>query len=204
MVRAQCSGGAPDELYNYRSRTVLKVQRVIRQQLSSRINQMLQSHPTVVRASLSRSRTAGGIPSKHRSINFKALKGTSTDAAAWFKSRLVDLAHQYQRTHISQQCLQNKEHINQLKEIRKNTELIILPQDKGSGVVLLNRADYINKMYSILSGTSKFVIDEDQTDAVQNAERQINRALKNLHHKGLIEQTNLKKLSPKGSVTPIM
>ncbi|KAA3674489.1 uncharacterized protein DEA37_0004738, partial [Paragonimus westermani] len=121
-----------------------------------------------------------------------------------FKSRLVDLAHQYQRTPISQQCLLSKERINQLKEFRKNTELIILPPDKGSGVVLLNRANYINKMQSILSDTSKFVIDEDETDAVQSAERQINRALKKLHHKGLIDQTNLKKLSPKGSVTPRM
>ncbi|KAA3677273.1 uncharacterized protein DEA37_0014771 [Paragonimus westermani] len=58
---------------------------------------------------------------------------------------------------------------------------------RGSGVVLLDRADYINEMQSILLDTSKFVIDEDQTDAMQNAERQINRALKNLHHKGLID-----------------
>ncbi|KAA3678615.1 uncharacterized protein DEA37_0001564 [Paragonimus westermani] len=131
-------------------------------------------------------------------------KPTPTETDALFTSRLVDLAHQYQRTPISQRCLLSKKHISKLKELRKNTEVIILPPDKGSGVVLLNRADYINKMHSILSHTSKFVIDEGRTDAVQNAERQINRALKNLHRKGLIDQTNLKKLSPKGSVTPRM
>ncbi|KAA3669783.1 uncharacterized protein DEA37_0010152, partial [Paragonimus westermani] len=154
-------------------------------------------------------------PQRHHPVNvqtqfeclhdqLKSLEATSTDAAACFKFRLVDLAHQYQRTPISQQSLLSKEQINQLKELLKNTELVILPPDKGSEVVLLNRADYINRMQSILSDTSKFVIDEDQTDAVQNAERQINLTPKNLHHEGLIGQTNPKKLSLKDSLTPSM
>ena len=134
----------------------------------------------------------------------KSLSSTSPDAVTWLKSRLVDLAYQYQHTPISQSCLLSKEHIHQLKELQRNPELIILPPDKGSGVVLLNRTDYGGKLHSIVSDASKFVIDPDQTDSVQKIERKVTQALKSLHSRGVISNETLNRLTPKGSVTPRM
>ncbi|KAF7259574.1 hypothetical protein EG68_03657 [Paragonimus skrjabini miyazakii] len=59
-------------------------------------------------------------------------------------------------------------------------------------------------MQSILSNEPKFAVAEHQTDAVQNVECQINRALEALHQKEVIDQANLKNLSLQSSVMPRM
>ena len=132
----------------------------------------------------------------------KCLEPTSADAVSWFKCRLVDLAHQYERTPIIQSCLLNKEHIRELKSLQRNSQLVILPPDKGSGSVLLNREDYNQKLTTLLSDKTKFEIDKKQKDNVHNVERQINKVLKEIHQEGFIDQTTLKSLSARGSLTP--
>jgi len=43
-----------------------------------------------------------------------------------------------------------------LKKLSRNSDLIITRPDKGRGIVLMNRTDYINKMNHILSDPTKF------------------------------------------------
>ena len=138
------------------------------------------------------------------SEQLKDLVPSSADAASWFKSRLVDLAHQYERTPIRQSCLLNKQHIQQLKLLQKNEKLVILPPDKGSGTVILNREDYNQKIAQILSDTDKFIVDEDQKDNVLKIEQRIVNYLKDLLTRGLIDKTLFTQLCPKGSITPRM
>ena len=43
-----------------------------------------------------------------------------------------------------------------IKSLRSNKAILITKPDKGSGVVILNKSDYVNKMECILSDISKF------------------------------------------------
>lgn len=50
-----------------------------------------------------------------------------------------------------------------LKRLSCNPDLIITRPDKGRGVVILNRSDYITKMSHILSDSSKFLIEDSSS-----------------------------------------
>ena len=50
----------------------------------------------------------------------------------------------------------HKECFRAINRLRKNDDIIITKPDKGSGVVLLNKSDYVNKMNEILDDQSKF------------------------------------------------
>ena len=51
-----------------------------------------------------------------------------------------------------------KEYFQAIKALRSNDEILITKYDKGSGVVLMNKTDYISKMESILFEESKFKV----------------------------------------------
>ena len=44
-----------------------------------------------------------------------------------------------------------------MKTLSKNNDLIIQKSDKGNSIVLINKNDYLDKMYNILSDSKKFV-----------------------------------------------
>ena len=44
-----------------------------------------------------------------------------------------------------------------MKTLSKNKDLIIQKSDKGNSIVLINKADHLDKMYNILSDSEKFV-----------------------------------------------
>ena len=59
----------------------------------------------------------------------------------------------------------SKAELSALKKLSRNRNIVILRPDKGNGVVILNRVDYINKVESLLSDTSKFKkLDTDLLD----------------------------------------
>ena len=43
-----------------------------------------------------------------------------------------------------------------LKNLHKNNDIVVLKPDKGNGVVILNRADYIEGILKIINDTRKF------------------------------------------------
>lgn len=43
-----------------------------------------------------------------------------------------------------------------IKDLARNKDIIISKPDKGQGVVLINRCDYINKIEDILNDKTKF------------------------------------------------
>ena len=43
-----------------------------------------------------------------------------------------------------------------IKSLRRNEKILITPPDKGSGVVILNKSDYVTKLGNILKDASKF------------------------------------------------
>ena len=93
------------------------------------------------------------------------------------KARLADLAHLYCDSTIgSRDFTMHKECFRAIHSLRKNDDITITKPDKGSGVVLLNKSDYVHKMNKILDDQSKFTrLGPVCSNATQSA---LNRAFK--------------------------
>ena len=90
------------------------------------------------------------------------------------KARLADLSHLYCDSTIdSRDFIMHKECFRAINRLRKNDNIIITKPDKGFGVVLLNKSDYIDKMNKILDDQSKFrrlgpVSSNDNTASIES------------------------------------
>ena len=67
----------------------------------------------------------------------------------------------------------HKECFRAIKKLRKNDDIIITKPDKGSGVVLLNKSDYVDKINEIIDDQSKFkrlgpVFSKDNTASIES------------------------------------
>ena len=73
------------------------------------------------------------------------------------KARLTDLAHSYSNSHIEKhEFLMQDDCYQTIKKLCRNEKILITRPDKGSGVVILNKSDYVTKMGNILNDASKF------------------------------------------------
>ena len=86
-----------------------------------------------------------------------------------------------------------KDEFISLRKLASNPGIVILKPDKGNGVVLMNKIDYLEKAYSILNDNTKFrKIFSDNTDKM---EAKLNRLLEKLHQAGHLDKakyTNLR------------
>ena len=74
------------------------------------------------------------------------------------KAKLSDLAHAYCGTPVDAgDFLMRRECISAIESQRSNSNILSTKPDKGSGVVILNKTDYIKKMNSILEDERKFL-----------------------------------------------
>ena len=74
------------------------------------------------------------------------LKHTSDKELEYFKSCLVNGCLQYVNSRCNSKPSLTKIHRDALKELYSNKDLLISRPDKGAGVVLLDRSDYLHKM----------------------------------------------------------
>ena len=82
---------------------------------------------------------------------------SSVEQRTALKARLADLAHLYSDSTIdSRDFTMHKECFRAINRLRKNDDIIVTKPYKGSGVVLLNKSDYVDKMNKILDDQSKF------------------------------------------------
>ena len=76
---------------------------------------------------------------------------SSVEKRTALKARLADLAYLYCGSTVdSRDFTMHKECFRAINRLRKNDDIIITKPDKGSGVVLLNKSDYVDKMNEIL------------------------------------------------------
>lgn len=94
------------------------------------------------------------------------------------------------------------EHLEALKNLRQRQELLITKPDKGSGVVLLNKSDYVSKMERILRDTTKFEWCEKQCDSTHKLESDISKCLKECKDDNIISEQLYNKVKPHGSKIP--
>ena len=101
------------------------------------------------------------------------------------------------------QWLQILESSKRLKSMSKNDSLIIQKSDKGSSIAIIDKDDYLQKMWNILSDSSKFsevfVTNQKHLNFSVNIEKQITDLLKQLNDSQVISDTEYKKLKPRGS-----
>ena len=77
-----------------------------------------------------------------------------------------------------------------LKRLRNNQEIVILRPDKGNGIVIMNRKDYICGMNNIINDRSKFkLLTEDPTSL---REGQLQRFLRKLKNEGFLMMMYIK------------
>ena len=94
-----------------------------------------------------------------------------------------------------------------LKNLSKNQDIIITQPDKGSGIVVINKSDYINKVKNTISDTSKFKLSPQQD--IYKVSRTIERKVRNfirdhLKKPGYISEQQYKRLYPNGSHIGVM
>ena len=81
-----------------------------------------------------------------------------------------------------------------IDKLARNTDIIILKQDKGRVVIILDRKSYIQKCVSILN-TSQF--RKLDTDPTKSLERKLQQTQRKIKHE--FEDNKYKKLYPTGS-----
>jgi hypothetical protein len=84
-----------------------------------------------------------------------------------------------------------------LKSLKDNTNLTILPADKGNATVVLNTTDYKHKISSLIEEPAYRKLTKDSTEAI---ERKTILLLK----KGSLTENTRRQLSPAGSRPPTL
>ena len=100
----------------------------------------------------------------------------------------------------------SKAELSALNKLCRNKDLIISCPDKGNGVVILDRQDYVRKVTSILEDTTKFLpLDSDMLEICQKRENRLLRFLRDSLLKGkLISDFVYHDLFPTGSTPGIL
>ena len=85
-------------------------------------------------------------------------KPQSEEQLAALKAKLSDLAQTYCGSPIELgDFLMTKECFQAIKSLQTNEEILRTKPGKGSGIVILNKNDYNDKMKTILNDTTKFL-----------------------------------------------
>ena len=93
-----------------------------------------------------------------------------------------------------------KEDLDIIKKLAKNNNIVICKPDKGKGIVILNKRDYVTKMEQILEDHSKFLEINDVPFKITNKmEDKTNRVLKKLKEKNCISEETYISLRSTGS-----
>ena len=126
----------------------------------------------------------------------------SKECLSALKAKLNYLAHAFCGTQIDlSDFTMHRECFDAIKSLRSNDKIIIIKPDKGSGVVILNKSDYITKMNLILNDASKFQqIGPADTNA--KLEAKIQRRLLQLSNGGVMHESVYKEIRPTGSLRP--
>ncbi|XP_064107906.1 uncharacterized protein LOC135216468 [Macrobrachium nipponense] len=99
----------------------------------------------------------------------------------------------------------NKKDLEILKKLSKQENLIIIRPDKGKGVVILNKTDYIQKVETILEDNSKFrFLGEPDFSTIFRSEDKITRFLRSLLDQKVINNDTYQDLLTTGGSYGIM
>ena len=124
-----------------------------------------------------------------------------------FKQSLSHLAHSsfHSFNPFSIQRPFDKECIKVVKNLAENKDLIICKPDKGNGIVLLNKNNYVEKMQEILADGTKFSpMSNDAYSYILKHEDKINRVLRKFKGSGVIDDSIFNSIYCSGSKPGVM
>ena len=134
-------------------------------------------------------------------------KACSIDTRNALKARLTDLAHSYSESQIEKHdFMMQNECYQAIKSLRRNEKILITRPDKGSGVVILNKNDYITKMGNILNDASKFEClgPAATADRTSTIETKLQNRLRELLNSEQLPKQVYDEVRPTGSQRPRM
>ena len=120
-------------------------------------------------------------------------------------AKLYDVSHSYCGTPVDKADFHmNKECADTARSLMNNKSIIISRPDKGGGIVIMDRSDYVHRMLTILSDDTKFIkrgasVKCDRTLVI---ERDIRKVLNRLEEKKIITKESHQFMHPTGSQTP--
>ncbi len=121
-------------------------------------------------------------------------------------AKLTDLAHSFSGTPVDLGDFRmHKECFSAIRSLQENSEIVVTKPDKGSGLVILDRVDYVAKMLTILDDRSKFTkigLVEEGFDNTDKIEESFQRRFLRLLNQGKISQATYAAIRPTGSQRP--
>ena len=130
---------------------------------------------------------------------------TTDDRRRECKTALANEAQKYVNAKVDRTGYTlNKEHLQTMKQLKKNKNIVISRPDKGSGVVILNRKDYVQKMEDVLSQKDKFELigNAEENDTTIQQERALQAFLLRARKNGHISKEEYDRVRPVGSCRP--
>ncbi|XP_065658272.1 uncharacterized protein LOC136082776 [Hydra vulgaris] len=118
------------------------------------------------------------------------------DSELQVKSELSHLANNYVYKYTPEGCLRKHKII---KRLRKNENIVITRRDKGNGIIVLNKVDYITSLNNIISDKTKF--KELKDDPTIKREVSLQGYLRKLKKLKCFEKDIYNKINPVGSQT---
>ena len=125
---------------------------------------------------------------------------------AYLKALLADLARTFSNTTVdSQSFLLQRLHFESAKQLKINNDIVLSKPDKGAGVAILNRVDYLSKMDVILGDTDKFLkLGDLSFDDTQRIENKLQKRFLELYKSKLIPKEIYEFIRPVDSQRPRM
>jgi len=98
-----------------------------------------------------------------------------------------------------------KDDIRLLRDLHSKNNLVICKPDKGRGVVILNKVDYVNKMQQLLNDSTKFIpCNLSLLKIINKLEDKINRNLRHLKNSDLISDSIYNSVYSSGSTIGVL
>ena len=130
------------------------------------------------------------------------LNPLSETSVEQLKATLVSACYQYLNYKPRTKHLLTRDHLEALKNLQANQDILLSKPDKGAGIVLMDRSDYIVKMNTILADQTKFRKMTKEKDKTHIIEKSISKTLKFMKQSGYIDTNTFTRLQPKGSTIP--
>jgi len=104
----------------------------------------------------------------------------------------------------SHTCAMSENESNALHVLRKDSNIVISKPDKGNGVVVLNSADYVAKMQTILRDTNKFQPCDNDNNVTNLLKLPFQNCLRHLKGEEAINEDTYRQIYPTAAYTPTM
>ena len=115
------------------------------------------------------------------------------------RSQLKNISYGYIYSYdfSKQKNILSKDEWAALSDLRRDDSIIITRPDKGNGVVIVSRLDYLNKMKKLISDGTKF--KQLKHNPTKSREESLSAYLRKIKKDGIIDDVTFHKILPSGS-----